>query len=963
METLVPQVSHHLNDTLSPDEALIRSATRALDELSMLTAFPFSLIAIIRGEYDRGRKLAAATYLKNFISKVDSGRLQYSFANFRGEFRNQLVQTLLQAETEILRVLVDAYRVVLIADFVKENSWPELVPDLSSAIQNSSFISNSLSLPWKTINALTILQATIKPFKYFLNPELARESVPQQLNLIAKEIIVPLQAIFYNATEKVLFHEDGKNVETTRVLLILCKCIYLAVRSYMPSALGPTLHLWCRDFFRLLGSLNLETESSQESFLLRMKIGKRCLLIFCALKLDFLPERVMSLAFDVISHVLETGPGWRIVSPYFLSLLESAIFPALVMNNKDVSEWEEDPEEYIRKNLPSELGECSGWREELFTARKSAINLLGVMAKSKVLFSLSFDVYFYHNLLSQIQGPPLSNSRNANSAISGKRKKGVKHIKGKEGFCFIGDSLVMPFLSKYSIPLDAMTASTGISEYYGVLMAYGGLQDFLKEKNPEYTEKLVQNNVMPLYSSASCSPYLLATANWLLGELASYLPQKMNADIYNVLLKAMVMPDEDDINCYPVRMSAAAAIGELLENDYEPPEWLPLLKILVGGVNEDDENIASLMFHLLMTVVTLGDDKITCHIPMLVSAISDAIPKHVPPSPEPWPQVVEPAFAALAATSRTWVDSVPEEEDPNETAPDWKTGTATVVGALACLLQKVWLSPVQASNREIDISLPPSSCLDAVSSILGTLMKLIIDKSQLFHLRIEELLVIWSQLIAEWDAWEEMEDMAVFAAIEEVIVIVKNFTHASFSHFKGIQHKPFALWKPLLLLIGACYISDPDYVERILEKDVENGCMIWASGMACISSRSFEPSLSSRSEIKLAGLTLMAFLERRMSSSEQDAGIVGKCFAALTESLIYLKEIEDNDGESDIGMDDVTEEEEETDTDEDSNDGDEETEEEFLERYEQATSGNVDVTTIDEGDVEDQTQEIELGNI
>ncbi|KAF3771480.1 hypothetical protein EJ110_NYTH59723 [Nymphaea thermarum] len=162
----------------------------------------------------------------------------------------------------------------------------------------------------------------------------------------------------------------------------------------------------------------------------------------------------------------------------------------------------------------------------------------------------------------------------------------------------------------------------------------------------------------------------------------------MNADIYNALLKAMVMPDKDDINCYPVHTSAAAAIGELLE-------------------------------------------------------------------------VFEPAFAALAATSRTWVDSLPEEEDPNETARDWKTGTATV-------------------NREIDVSLPPSSCLDAVSSILGTLMKLIIDKSQLFHLRIEELLVIWSQLIAEWDAWEEMEDMAVFAAIEEVVVIVKKYELKSF---------------------------------------------------------------------------------------------------------------------------------------------------------------------------------------
>lgn len=104
------------------------------------------------------------------------------------------------------------------------------------------------------------------------------------------------------------------------------------------------------------------------------------------------------------------------------------------------------------------------------------------MAKSKVLDSFLFislffitvcfpdsgkegsliHIQMYH--LMNLQGPPLSNARNASSAISGKRKKGAKNNKGREGFCFIGDSLVMPFLTKYSIPFDTMTASTGICE-------------------------------------------------------------------------------------------------------------------------------------------------------------------------------------------------------------------------------------------------------------------------------------------------------------------------------------------------------------------------------------------------------------------------------------------------------------------------------------------------------------------
>lgn len=78
---------------------------------------------------------------------------------------------------------------------------------------------------------------------------------------------------------------------------------------------------------------------------------------------------------------------------------------------KDILEWDEDAEEYIRKNLPSDIvwlmlqivdntlwfilyetilifvsqDEISGWAEDLFTARKSAINLLSVIAMSKVM--------------------------------------------------------------------------------------------------------------------------------------------------------------------------------------------------------------------------------------------------------------------------------------------------------------------------------------------------------------------------------------------------------------------------------------------------------------------------------------------------------------------------------------------------------------------------------------------------
>ncbi|KAL6990169.1 hypothetical protein U1Q18_015916 [Sarracenia purpurea var. burkii] len=450
------QIAQLLSQTLSTDGNVVRSATDALDRLSLLPTFPFSLLSISTGSEDPGQRIAAATYLKNFIRRsVPSSRVSK-------EFRDALVRALLQVDSAVLKVLIEAFRVIVGAEFVKENLWPELVPELCAVIQNSDLINRSGNCEWKTINALTVLQSLIRPFQYFLNPKVAKEPVPPQLELIAQEILVPLLNVFHQCVEKALTICGRREEDTEKLLLIFCKCMYLAVRSHMPSALAAYLSSFCRDLLGILNSLSFDGACTlEDGYLLRLKTGKRSLLIFCALvtrhrkfsdklmpdiikcvskivkysthisKLDFLSERVVSLGFDVISRVLETGPGWRLVSPHFSSVLESAIFPALVMNEKDTTEWEEDAEEYMRKNLPSELEEISGWKEDLFTVRKSALNLLGVISMSK--------------------GPPSVSSSN-NSSLSSKRKKGDKN-KGKDRSA-MGELLVLPFLSKFPIPSD-----------------------------------------------------------------------------------------------------------------------------------------------------------------------------------------------------------------------------------------------------------------------------------------------------------------------------------------------------------------------------------------------------------------------------------------------------------------------------------------------------------------------------
>ncbi|XP_021594154.1 importin beta-like SAD2 isoform X3 [Manihot esculenta] len=1037
----VSQIPQLLNDTLSSDVNVVHTATEALNRISLLPQFPLSLLFVASGGENDGQKVAAATYLKNFTRQNIKGNGPNSKVS--KEFKDCLMRILLQVEPAIMKVLIEVFRIIVVAEFVEQNSWPELVPELRSAIWSSNLINNGTNYEWNTTNALTVFQALIRPFQYFLTPKVAREPVPPQLELIAKEILVPVLAIFHHLLERVLSTHGRTDLEVEKILLIVCKCIYFTVRSHMPSALVPSLPMLCQSLIGLLDSLSFDHGvTSEGGQLLRLKAGKRILLIFCALvtrhrkysdklmpdilncalkivrytenisKLDFLSERIISLAFDLISHILETGPGWRLVSPHFSLLLDSAIFPALILNEKDISEWDEDAEEYIRKNLPFEFEEISGWREDLFTARKSAISLLGVISMSK--------------------GPHMVTSCNG-SAASYKRKKGEKNRRNNRHS--MGDLLVLPFLSKFPIPWDANACKASIiNDYYGVLMAFGGLQEFLTEQKTGYITVLLRARVLPLYTMSVIPPYLVAAANWVLGELASCLPEDMCADIYSSLLKALEMPDNEDTSYHPVRVSAAGAIMELLENEYQPPEWLPLLQIVISRINIEDEETL-ILFQLLNSAVEAGDENIADHIPFMVSSLVGALLKFVRPSLDSWPQVVESGFAALAVMAKSWENFLPEEIEQIESGEKWASGQAAIGRALSALLQQTWLAPMHLVDQQGQVS-PSPTCIDDLSMLLRSIMLSVTGSDVILQLRLSDLLLVWAGLIADWHAWEESEDLSVFECIKEVINVHKKyglenfivgqmpsppappvpqqsiiegisafvreavmqypsatrraclcvhlllhvpcystetksvkqslaiaFSQAAFSHFKQIQSKPCSLWKPLLLVISSCYLCYPDTVEEILEKDVKGGFTIWGSALAFACTGSFEHGLEAKSEIKLGVITLAKVIERLLEQGNSGGGLLRDCFSSLMEASIQLKEAQEEmeDEESNGETEDIDEDDDNEDDDDSEDEEREETEEEFLERYAKAAIALDDDTIVEEGDMEDQEHDIEMG--
>ncbi|KFK39068.1 hypothetical protein AALP_AA3G196700 [Arabis alpina] len=1033
------QIVRLLDQTLSSiDGVSVGEATEALDRLSTeLPHFPYRLLSIASGGENPSQRVAAATYLKNFTKKsIGTGG---TISEVSKEFKDQLLLALLQAEPAILKVLLELFHIVVVSEFVKKNAWPELVPELRSAIEKSSLIS-SLDSSWSTVNALMVLLTVVKPFQYFLQPKLVKEPVPQQLESITNEIFVPLVSVFHRLIDKALTTHEWGELEMEKTLHIICKCLYFSVKSHMPSALSPLLGSFCRDMLRILDSLSFDwSVTPSDGYLIRLKAAKRSLLLFgtlvsrhrkysdkvvpeivnCSMmivkhslnisKLGCLYERIISLAFDVISRVMETGPGWRLLSPHFSFLLDSAIFPALVLNERDISEWEEDADEFIRKNLPSELEEISGWREDLFTARKSAMNLLGVLSMSK--------------------GPPVSTTNKAYSAAC-KRKKGEKNRRDNQRSS-MGDLVVLPFFSKFLVPSKSniVDASTSAA-YFGVLMAYGGLQEFIQEQTPEYVASFVRTRVLPIYSTPNCSPYVVASANWVLGELASCLPEEMSVDVFSSLLKALAMPDQVAISCYPVRVSAAGGIGSLLENEYQPPEWLLLLQIVIGRIgNEEDED--SILFQLLRSVVESGSQDIAMHIPYIVSSLVNNMLKSMQPSEDSWSLAILGGLETLAAMAQTYESSKPEADEENNQATEiWLTGQGTISKALSALLQHAWLAS----------DVPPTSCVDHLSTMLWFIVLASTNCNAFVELRLTELLVVWADILASWNGWEESEDLSVFDCIEAVVgtnnkygfrsflsrdmpsppampvrprSVVESigsfvskaileypsatgracscvhtllhvpdyssdiegvgkslamvFSEAAFSHFLQLREKPCSLWKPLLLAISTCYISYTDIVEGVLEKVISGGFELWVSSLAFSYLVMFDATPSTASEVKLYVMTLVKVIEQLLDIRHGNAtdDLARNCFVSLMEASQRLKELNE---ETDNDEDDGEPEKEEAESDEsDSNDEDsesdecDETEEEFLERYAKAAAALEDGEVIEDSNEGDDEREIDLG--
>ncbi|PNX90517.1 arm repeat superfamily protein, partial [Trifolium pratense] len=73
------------------------------------------------------------------------------------------------------------------------------------------------------------------------------------------------------------------------------------------------------------------------------------------------------------------------------------------------------------------------------------------------------------------------------------------------------------------------------------------------------------------------------------------------------------------------------------DNDYMPPDFLPLLQVIVSNIGID-ENDSSILFQLLSSIMETGEEKVSVHIPHTIPSIVGSVSKWLTSNLEPWPQ-------------------------------------------------------------------------------------------------------------------------------------------------------------------------------------------------------------------------------------------------------------------------------------------------------------------------------------
>ncbi|KAL2737733.1 exportin-2 [Vespula squamosa] len=422
-------LSEYLKHTLSPDTNVRRPAEKFLESIEINQNYPLLLLHLIdKTEVDITIRIAGAVAFKNYIKrnwKVEEDAQDRIHAQDRHAIKKLIVNLMLHSPHSIQKQLSDAVSIIGKHDLL--NKWPELIDQMIEKFNTGDF---------HVINGvLHTAHSLFKRYRYEFKSEILWTEIKFVLDQFAK----PLTDLFLTTMNLAQIHAN--NVDALKViynsLVMLSKVFYSLNFQDLPEFFEDNMASWMKNFLIILITdvPSLGTTDNEEAGVMEQLKTQVCdNICLYAQKYDeefqpFLPEFVttvwnlltstgqqtkydalVSSALQFLAIVADRSRYRNLFedSGTLSSICEKVIIPNMEFRDSDAELFEDNPEEYIRRDIEG---------SDVDTRRRAACDLVKVLSKYFEAKIMEIFGAYIQVMLQNYAEKPTENWRSKDAAI------------------------------------------------------------------------------------------------------------------------------------------------------------------------------------------------------------------------------------------------------------------------------------------------------------------------------------------------------------------------------------------------------------------------------------------------------------------------------------------------------------------------------------------------------------------
>lgn len=444
------QLGGFLQQTLSPDPSVRRPAEKMLESIEVNQNYAVLLLNLIdKQDVDMTIRVAGAIAFKNYIKRnwvahEDTGGPDKIHETDRNAIKSLIVTLMLRSPTALQKQLSDAVSIIGKYDFPKK--WPQLIDEMVEKFSTGDF---------NVING--VLQTAHSLFKRY-RFEFKSQALWEEIKLVLDRMAKPLTDLLLATMNLTKVHEN--NVEALKViygsLVLVCKVFYSLNSQDLPEFFEDNMQTWMNAFHELLTTdvACLHTGDDEEAGVLEHLRSQVCenlgmyaqkydeefgtymqqfvtdvweLLVKTGIQTKY--DALVSNALQFLSVVAERNHYRSLFEdPKILaSICEKVVIPNLDFRTSDEELFEDNPDEYIRRDIEG---------SDIETRRRAACDLVKTLSQNFEVKIFGIFGQYLEILLAKYAENPTANWRAKDTAIylvtslasrGGTQKHGITH--------------------------------------------------------------------------------------------------------------------------------------------------------------------------------------------------------------------------------------------------------------------------------------------------------------------------------------------------------------------------------------------------------------------------------------------------------------------------------------------------------------------------------------------------------